>query len=446
MYMIADGAPQVPTYGGQSSTAAFGRELDMEVIAADDLAKGQALERARMREAVEPAGRLAQPDENSARIANADLFSSDRRGDPNNAVFEALHKQDMPAYRRFREGGVLLGSDKAAPILRELLQRKRAGVSVRDQTRYVRHDRYFAEKSVLRERDRQLQRVRRLRKDLQLPPDPSGFVPFALPPHVAEVVAASVKDQNFEEYQYERTREFNIRTRQEPHNVETWLEFVRFQDESLVLNRKVRVVRRPCQRARGEANNSPFVCARVRSQNVSGAVVEKKIAILERALQFNPDSEVLLSQYLQICTRHGAAWRAHLRAYHRSDPAARSLICPHRLSAPAAGQHAEPVGEDAYGAPDHPAAVARVRDLPPVAVLVVLHPRGARSLREGHPDALGRARTRLPERLRLRRPGRAHGRACGVGGGRGGDAAQRVHSRVLLRAAGPPAAAALALR
>lgn len=44
--------------------------------------------------------------------------------------------------------------------------------------------------------------------------------------------------QTWDEWVYERTKSFNLRTRQNPHDIRAWLEFVDFQDESVLQHRK----------------------------------------------------------------------------------------------------------------------------------------------------------------------------------------------------------------
>jgi hypothetical protein len=67
-----------------------------------------------------------------------------------------------------------------------------------------------------------------------------------------------------DDYITRRTRELNQQTRERPHDVKKWLEFVAFQDEMVDLGKK-----------------------QSRTQ-----LVDKKLSILERALDDNPDSVV----------------------------------------------------------------------------------------------------------------------------------------------------------
>jgi hypothetical protein len=74
-----------------------------------------------------------------------------------------------------------------------------------------------------------------------------------------------------EESLLKRTREFNQKCREDPYNINLWLDFVKFQDE--------------------------FYTQANRRQRAS--LLEKKITILKKALESNPDNEVLLLAYLR---------------------------------------------------------------------------------------------------------------------------------------------------
>eukprot|EP01083_Nonionella_stella_P095599 268400_1 len=82
--------------------------------------------------------------------------------------------------------------------------------------------------------------------------------------------------ESFADYLLRRTKEFNTLTQTSPNDIEMWCKFVDFQDECSLDQRKS-----------------------------TGPVLEKKIAILERALEFNSNSEILLLKYLNLC---GQLW------------------------------------------------------------------------------------------------------------------------------------------
>jgi len=79
-----------------------------------------------------------------------------------------------------------------------------------------------------------------------------------------------------DEFFMRRTREFNIMTRDRPHDERLWIAFANFQDELAIGQRK---------------------------KSVQVQALEKKISVLEKALEFNPDSEELLLFYLEACKK-----------------------------------------------------------------------------------------------------------------------------------------------
>ena len=88
-------------------------------------------------------------------------------------------------------------------------------------------------------------------------------------------------------------KQLNERTRSCPHDVKAWVDFVVLQDD---------------------------VGSLARGGGVSvTATVEKKLSILQRALEYNPDSNELLQMYLKEAARiweYVAAIRQY--QYHRS--------------------------------------------------------------------------------------------------------------------------------
>ncbi|XP_061172843.1 nuclear exosome regulator NRDE2-like [Saccostrea echinata] len=93
-----------------------------------------------------------------------------------------------------------------------------------------------------------------------------------------EPVDNNVSLTEMEERLNKRTAEFNRRTREEPHNTDLWLEFVEYQDSLLRL-----------PESEGYFKMSKSV------------VLEKKIAILKKAMEVNQGNIVLKLKYLQLC-------------------------------------------------------------------------------------------------------------------------------------------------
>ncbi|XP_006823850.2 nuclear exosome regulator NRDE2-like [Saccoglossus kowalevskii] len=82
-----------------------------------------------------------------------------------------------------------------------------------------------------------------------------------------------------------KTTEFNKMTHESPHDVKAWLEFVRFQDEGV----KMGVF---------AMDDSPET---EKGKKLSLAVAEKKISILENAIEKNPSSIELKVEHLELC-------------------------------------------------------------------------------------------------------------------------------------------------
>ncbi|CAI5933243.1 unnamed protein product [Closterium sp. NIES-65] len=84
--------------------------------------------------------------------------------------------------------------------------------------------------------------------------------------------------ETWDEYVFRRTREFNEDTRRHPLDEQLWLRFVSFQDEAAT--------------GGGGGRHRAAVLRQV---------VEKKVAVLERALQHVADSEAVALTYLHTC-------------------------------------------------------------------------------------------------------------------------------------------------
>ena len=111
-----------------------------------------------------------------------------------------------------------------------------------------------------------------------------------------------------------QTRYYNDRLATDPHNVPLWLEFVQFQDKALYL-----AGLKDSEDSAGEPGPKKTASALAR--------LERKIAILERALESNPGSIRLLCEHLSACedvweeTKIAQRWKTLLHAH----PASHSL-------------------------------------------------------------------------------------------------------------------------
>ena len=96
-----------------------------------------------------------------------------------------------------------------------------------------------------------------------------------------------------ETYLMQKASQYNTQLLDEPHNVQLWVEFIRFQDESLVWGKlPVPAVPQDAAAAGNKATES------LRHQRI--ALIERKIAIYERALESNPLSEELLVGHMEL--------------------------------------------------------------------------------------------------------------------------------------------------
>ncbi|WOG92273.1 hypothetical protein DCAR_0311536 [Daucus carota subsp. sativus] len=110
---------------------------------------------------------------------------------------------------------------------------------------------------------------------------------------------ASVIEESWEDVVLRKTREFNKLTREYPHNEKGWLDFADFQDKV--------------------ASMQPQKGARLQT-------LEKKVSILEKAVEVNPDNEdllvcllnayrrrdstdVLISRWEKLLVQHSGSWK-----------------------------------------------------------------------------------------------------------------------------------------
>lgn len=196
-----------------------------------------------------------------------DIFCYDTRGDMGNLVYEGLYAGDVARYNRLDPLRVL---------------RRHVGDS-EDQTRV---DRYFHGKYFLRERSKHVKRLmlgekmrhQQIRGKLSMPPP--AFLPLQkLSEGVIGATQVSAEQdeegETIEEYMLRRTKEFSTKTREDPYEEQLWLDYAAFQDEcSKLLSRK----------------------------GVDASVGEKKVAILQKGLEYHPHSRQILLELLRTFT------------------------------------------------------------------------------------------------------------------------------------------------
>eukprot|EP01116_Phalansterium_solitarium_P009220 TRINITY_DN23282_c0_g1_i1.p1 TRINITY_DN23282_c0_g1~~TRINITY_DN23282_c0_g1_i1.p1 ORF type:complete len:453 (+),score=167.39 TRINITY_DN23282_c0_g1_i1:157-1515(+) len=228
------------------------------------------------------------------------IYEVDFKGDQENLLYGALYRLNVPIYYRRRrcmglgrDEGITF--DKAGYTIFRLGDRSRADKVVR----------YTSRKHMAKEFDPEYKRLH-LDRPAEVSvsirfDDQPAFVPLITkkPRPLDDDEEAVEEGESHEQYLQRRAGELNQFTREHPHDIDAWLEFVRFQDDYVQLGRRAQVNK--------------------------AALIEKKIAIFERALASNPDSEILKLGLLKEARdlwdqdKMQAAWRKTL-AQHAANP------------------------------------------------------------------------------------------------------------------------------
>ncbi|KAF5186916.1 Nrde2-like protein [Thalictrum thalictroides] len=189
----------------------------------------------------------------------------DCRGDHDNLAFGSLYRMDVARYKsirpnelcglhfqflgRWKQWDSLLDGDQDTDVLDDKL---RSG------------GRYWSTKYSVLERHKDFKRTRVVTfPDIS---DFSEFVPLSSVDDEPGAMTDSI-EESWEEEVLRRTRDFNKMSRESPHDVQVWLAFAEFQETI--------------------ASKQPQKAARLQT-------LEKKISILEKATELNPDNEELL--------------------------------------------------------------------------------------------------------------------------------------------------------
>ena len=93
------------------------------------------------------------------------------------------------------------------------------------------------------------------------------------------VVEVETKGETQQDYLNRKTREFNEETRRHPYDIDLWLDYAKFQEEYLSLGKQID--------------------KKVSKSLIYQAMLEKKLMILEKAMEFNPEEEDLLLAMLR---------------------------------------------------------------------------------------------------------------------------------------------------
>ncbi|XP_062221847.1 uncharacterized protein LOC133921113 isoform X2 [Phragmites australis] len=192
----------------------------------------------------------------------------DAKGDHDNLAFGSLYRMDVARYKSqsmleahglnrfvFYNWGLRTSHMDRDSDLDGLDNKVRAG------------GRYYSAKNAVFERNKGFKHLKVFKRDsfAMLAED---FVPLDTQSlSVKSTVAEQELEESWEDEILRRTKEFNKMTREHPHDVKVWLAFAQFQDKV--------------------ASTQPQKAARLQT-------AERKISILERAVELNPDNEELL--------------------------------------------------------------------------------------------------------------------------------------------------------
>ncbi|KAK4280619.1 hypothetical protein QN277_012222 [Acacia crassicarpa] len=198
----------------------------------------------------------------------------DSHGDPDNLAFGCIYRMDVAKYKPHNP---LKASGQHAQSLywrnqRDSLLEKDGDVDEFD-ARLKTSGRYWSAKHMALERHKNFKRIRLVAPKVSADLTKEDFIPLSdiETSHRAveseSVSMASAIEESWEDEVLRKTREFNKLTRERPHDENVWLAFAEFQDKVAGM-----------QRQKG---------ARLQT-------LEKKISILEKAVDLNPDNEELL--------------------------------------------------------------------------------------------------------------------------------------------------------
>ncbi|XP_058078223.1 uncharacterized protein LOC131226646 [Magnolia sinica] len=196
----------------------------------------------------------------------------DSRGDRDNLAFGSLYRMDIARYKLHNS---MNSSGVHVQVLYHWRQRNSAldmdgDVDALDHK--LRGGRYFSTKYSTLERHKDFKRVRVLAAK-KYSTNPGEFIPLIelQTSHEGgnntESLAKAEIAESWEDEVLRRTKEFNKMSRETPHDEKVWFAFAEFQDKV--------------------ASMQPQKAARLQT-------LEKKISILEKAVELNPDNEDLL--------------------------------------------------------------------------------------------------------------------------------------------------------
>ncbi|KAJ0106041.1 hypothetical protein Patl1_19470 [Pistacia atlantica] len=200
----------------------------------------------------------------------------DSHGDRDNLVYGRIYRMDVPRYK-LHNPGKLSGSEGFYLRKRGLGLDGDYDVDELD-SKVKSGGRYWSAKYSAVERNKNLKRVRIAADKKSAATVADDFIPLIETEvsHEGSGVDSSILEESWEDEVLRKTREFNKLTREHPYDEKGWLAFADFQDTV--------------------ASKQPQKGARIQ-------ILEKKISILEKAVELNPDNEELLLSLMKSYQR-----------------------------------------------------------------------------------------------------------------------------------------------
>lgn len=211
-------------------------------------------------------------------------YQFDARGDRDNSVYDSLYRKHVPLFYRHQITLWSCKQGKSTHSLFGFIDLEEDNVVMDDK---LREGRYWSAKFASLERRKDFRRLKILvhsskpkAKRHSLPPS-SEFIPIEeLDAQEEAKASCTIQEESWDGYVIRKTKEFNQHTRERPHDESLWIAFANFQDELI----KGATKKAAAQQA-----------------------VEKKISVLEKALEIHPFSEDLWLLFLDTCRRKDLA-------------------------------------------------------------------------------------------------------------------------------------------
>ncbi|XP_078444114.1 uncharacterized protein LOC144713437 isoform X2 [Wolffia australiana] len=238
----------------------------------------------------------------------------DTRGDPDNLEFGSLYRMNVSRYKIFniRQASHSPLKSLYKQLPQDSFLHSENDLDMLDDTSKT-VARYCSAKFSAWERQKGFKRLKIISAKHFGGPPPE-FIPFGerkVSPERedSEMASQTEVEESWEDEMLRRTREFNRKTRESPEVAKFWMEFADFQDQ---------IMKRQPQKA-----------ARLQT-------LEKKITILEKAVELNPENEelllsllcayqkrdngdVLTEKWVQILSRHSSSYKLWMEFLHMRE-------------------------------------------------------------------------------------------------------------------------------